>query len=129
MLVQPYWASNYGTFAVTYHDGTALSADELYSGINLILHFTNGRFEILFVSAAVLAAKTAAEAAATAAQGYAITASGEAAAAQSSAQQAQDLVEAASAGFTGFPDNHAYDFGYVVDPTTYFDQGWGSIAT
>jgi hypothetical protein len=49
-------------------------------------------------------------------------------AAQTATAQAQDLVEAATAGFTGFPDGQAYDFGYVTDETTYFDQDWGSIA-
>jgi hypothetical protein len=43
------------------------------------------------------------------------------------AAQAQALVVAASAGFTGFLDGQSYDFGYISDSTTYFNQDWGSI--
>ncbi|QND53456.1 hypothetical protein HB779_17345 [Phyllobacterium sp. 628] len=57
------------------------------------------------------------------------TARSEAAAASSetSSKRAQDLVEAATAGFTGFPDGHAYDYGYVTDGTTYFDRDYGFV--
>lgn len=48
--------------------------------------------------------------------------------AENSALVAQDLVEAATAGFIGFQDGLGYDWGYIADPTTYFDQNWGSIA-
>jgi hypothetical protein len=58
----------------------------------------------------------------------ATNAAAEASAAQASAESAQNLVEAATAGFTGYPDGNAYDFGYVTDATTYFDTDWGSIA-
>ncbi len=44
------------------------------------------------------------------------------------AAQAQALVTAAEAGFTGFPSTAAYDFGFIADATTYFDQDWGGIA-
>lgn len=47
---------------------------------------------------------------------------------ETSAERAQDLVEAATAGFTGYPNNGAYDFGYVADATTYFDTDWGTLA-
>jgi len=48
--------------------------------------------------------------------------------AEAAAQTAQDLVEAATAGFIGFQDGLGYDWGYIADTTTYFDQNWGSIA-
>jgi len=48
--------------------------------------------------------------------------------AESAAETAQDLVEAATAGFIGFQDNLGYDWGYISDTTTYFDQNWGEIA-
>ena len=48
--------------------------------------------------------------------------------AENSAAVAQDLVEAATAGFIGFQDGLGYDWGYIADTTTYFDQNWGSIA-
>lgn len=43
------------------------------------------------------------------------------------AQQAHQLVEAATAGFTGFDNNSAYDFGWVNDPMTYFNRDFGTI--
>jgi len=51
-----------------------------------------------------------------------------AASAEASAIVAQDLVEAATAGFIGFQDGLGYDWGWISDDTTYFDQDWGSIA-
>lgn len=48
--------------------------------------------------------------------------------AENSALVAQDLVEAATSGFIGFQDGLGYDWGYIADTTTYFDQNWGSIA-
>lgn len=48
--------------------------------------------------------------------------------AEAAAQTAQDLVEAATSGFIGFQDGLGYDWGYISDTTTYFDQDWGSIA-
>ncbi len=48
--------------------------------------------------------------------------------AENAAETAQDLVEAATAGFIGFQDGMAYDWGYISDDTTYFDMNWGSIA-
>ncbi|AXH76936.1 MAG: tailspike protein [Caudoviricetes sp.] len=48
---------------------------------------------------------------------------------EAAAQTAQDLVEAATSGYIGFQDNLGYDFGYIADDTTYFDQDWGSIAS
>lgn len=48
--------------------------------------------------------------------------------AENSALVAQDLVEAATSGFIGFQDGLGYDWGYIADATTYFDQNWGSIA-
>lgn len=48
--------------------------------------------------------------------------------AEASAIVAQDLVEAATAGFIGFQDGLGYDWGWISDDTTYFDQDWGSIA-
>lgn len=51
-----------------------------------------------------------------------------AATAENAAQTAQDLVEAATAGFIGFQDGMAYDWGYISDSTTYFDMNWGEIA-
>ena len=47
--------------------------------------------------------------------------------AETAAEAAQDLVEAATSGFIGFQDGLGYDWGYVTDSTTYFDQNWGSI--
>lgn len=60
----------------------------------------------------------------------ALVARAEAAAVSSekSALIAQDLVEAATAGFVGFQDGLGYDWGYIADNTTYFNQNWGSIA-
>lgn len=55
-------------------------------------------------------------------------AEGAADSAENSALVAQDLVEAAIAGFIGFQDGLGYDWGYIADSTTYFDQNWGSIA-
>jgi hypothetical protein len=43
------------------------------------------------------------------------------------AADAAALVAAATAGFTGFPDDAAYDFGFIADPLTYFDQDWGNV--
>ena len=48
--------------------------------------------------------------------------------AENAAETAQDLVEAATSGFIGFQDGLGYDWGYIADATTYFDQNWGSIA-
>nr|WP_278520663.1 hypothetical protein [Brucella anthropi] len=48
--------------------------------------------------------------------------------AENSAIVAQDLVEAATAGFVGFQDGLGYDWGWIIDETTYFDQDWGEIA-
>lgn len=48
--------------------------------------------------------------------------------AENSALVAQDLVEVATSGFVGFQDGLGYDWGYIADATTYFDQNWGSIA-
>ncbi|NNU62421.1 hypothetical protein [Ochrobactrum soli] len=48
--------------------------------------------------------------------------------AENSAVVAQDLVEAATAGFIGFQDGLGYDWGWIIDETTYFDRDWGSIA-
>ncbi len=48
--------------------------------------------------------------------------------AENSAIVAQDLVEAATSGFIGFQDGLGYDWGWISDETTYFDQDWGSIA-
>lgn len=48
--------------------------------------------------------------------------------AENAAQTAQDLVEAATAGFIGFQEGMAYDWGYIADQTTYFDMNWGEIA-
>lgn len=50
-----------------------------------------------------------------------------AASAIASSTTAQDLVLAASAGFLGFQDGGAFDFGSITTPVTYFDQDWGSI--
>lgn len=43
------------------------------------------------------------------------------------ASQASALVTAAAAGFTGFPSTAAYDFGFITDANTYFNQDWGSV--
>ncbi len=48
--------------------------------------------------------------------------------AEGAANAAQQLVIEATAGFSGFLDGQGYDFGYITDPTTYFDQNWGTIA-
>lgn len=48
--------------------------------------------------------------------------------AENSALVAQDLVEAATSGFIGFQDGLGYDWGYIADKSTYFDQNWGEIA-
>lgn len=70
---------------------------------------------------------TAAQAQAALAAGYAQDAEAEADAAAASASTALTLVTAAAAGFTGFDEGNAYDFGSVTESTTYFDQDWGSI--
>jgi len=76
------------------------------------------------------------------AQGYADDAASSAAAAATSeanvygyadtastlVAEAEDLVSQAVSGFVGFDDNQAYDFGFIINETTYFDQDWGSIA-
>lgn len=43
------------------------------------------------------------------------------------AQISHALVEAAVAGFQGFTEGMAYDFGWVNDPMTYFNRDWGTI--
>lgn len=58
---------------------------------------------------------------------YAGSAASSAASANNSALTAQDLVEAAVSGFIGFQEGMGYDFGYIIDTTTYFDQNWGTI--
>ncbi|NTG01885.1 hypothetical protein G6L30_17350 [Agrobacterium rhizogenes] len=47
--------------------------------------------------------------------------------AEGAANAAQQLVIEATAGFSGFLDGQGYDFGYITDATTYFDQNWGTI--
>lgn len=47
--------------------------------------------------------------------------------AQTAELGAQALVQAATAGFSGFDDGQTYDFGSVADSVTYFDQDWGSL--
>lgn len=44
-----------------------------------------------------------------------------------SAADAAALVLAAEAGFIGFEDGQSYDFGFVSDPMTYFDQDFGEL--
>lgn len=46
---------------------------------------------------------------------------------ESHAQISHALVEAAVAGFQGFTEGMAYDFGWVNDPMTYFNRDWGTI--
>jgi len=48
---------------------------------------------------------------------------------EAAANAAQVLVLEATAGFSGFQDGLGYDFGYITDPTTYFDQNWGLITS
>ncbi|CAN7376801.1 hypothetical protein LJR231_002269 [Phyllobacterium sp. LjRoot231] len=40
---------------------------------------------------------------------------------------ANQLVQAATAGFTGFPDGQIYDWGRVTETITYFNQNWGRV--
>ena len=49
--------------------------------------------------------------------------------AESYASDADELVKSAEAGFDGFGDGNAYDFGYIKTETTYFDQDWGFITS
>lgn len=46
---------------------------------------------------------------------------------QEHAEISHQLVEAAVAGFQGFTDGMAYDFGWIADPMTYFNRDWGTI--
>jgi hypothetical protein len=59
--------------------------------------------------------------------GYAERAEAAADEAEGAANSAQQLVIEATAGFSGFLDGQGYDFGYITDATTYFDQNWGTI--
>jgi hypothetical protein len=77
---------------------------------------------------AAAASATAAAGSATEAANSETNTAADASTAQTAASQAQSLVTQAAAGFTGFEQGQAYDFGYVTDATTYFDQDWGSIA-
>lgn len=43
------------------------------------------------------------------------------------AQVSHDLVEAAVAGFQGFNDGMAYDFGWLSSDMTYFNRDWGTL--
>lgn len=43
-------------------------------------------------------------------------------------ESVQDTVEQFESGYTGFDEDHGYDFGYVTDETTYFDRDFGTIA-
>lgn len=85
------------------------------------------------VSAAQAAAAAAAlsQAAAAVSAGQSAASASSAANAVSSAEAAADeaaaLVVQATAGFIGFVDGLGYDFGLVSDPTTYFNQDWGSV--
>lgn len=47
--------------------------------------------------------------------------------AQAAADDAAALVVQATAGFVGFLDGQGYDFGLISDPTTYFNQDWGTL--
>ncbi|MDQ0132669.1 hypothetical protein J2T08_000570 [Neorhizobium galegae] len=47
--------------------------------------------------------------------------------AQEAADEAAALVVQATAGFAGFLDGQGYDFGLISDPTTYFNQNWGTL--
>lgn len=77
---------------------------------------------------AVAAAEAAAAAAsATASANSADEASGYADDSAGSAADASALVLAAEAGFIGFEDGQSYDFGFVSDPVTYFDQDFGEL--
>jgi hypothetical protein len=68
------------------------------------------------------------ESVAAQAQTYANLSAVEAGNAADSALEAANLVEQAEAGFIGFVDGGAYDFGSITEDVTYFDQDWGSIA-
>ncbi|MGR9056088.1 hypothetical protein ACU8NH_09280 [Rhizobium leguminosarum] len=61
------------------------------------------------------------------AQNFADQAAVEAGNSADSALEAANLVEQAEAGFIGFVDGGAYDFGLITDDVTYFDQDWGSV--
>lgn len=47
--------------------------------------------------------------------------------AEAAAASAQELVQEATAGFQGFEEGNGYDFGFIFQTTTYFDQDFGSI--
>jgi hypothetical protein len=139
----------YGTFPVRYSNGADLAEGELPAGYQITLLFSGGRFNVLFATAvdnavrdAAVAARDAAIVARDQAQGYRLAASndadrsedeadrseGEADRAESAAALAQDEVLAAIAGFTGFDDNQAYDYGSITNEVTYFDRDYGSIS-
>ncbi len=61
------------------------------------------------------------------AQNFADQSAVEAGNAADSALEAANLVAQAEAGFIGFVDGGAYDFGLITDDVTYFDQDWGSV--
>ncbi len=96
-----------------------LLTDNLSSAILAAMHTEASRAE---------EASDHAQDAADHAAGQAVLAASEAEAARAAALSAQGLVVAATAGFSGFDENQSYDFGYVKDAATYFDQDWGLIA-
>ncbi|MHA7968976.1 hypothetical protein [Rhizobium sp. CAU 1783] len=105
------------------------------------LAYSNGRIgkgpnvlAVIGVEQAAAASASAAAESAAAALTSQNTAAISAASAQASVNSAdatlmsaQALVAAASAGFTGFDDGIAYDFGSIATPITYFDQDWGNL--
>lgn len=110
-----------GTYPAKYTDGTDVEPGEFTAGRQNIMLFTGSAFLVLFQMSDLNAATARAIQAADEAEGYRDQTADYAA-------EAQALVTAAEAGFTGFPSTAAYDFGFISDATTYFDQDWGDIA-
>ncbi len=78
-------------------------------------------------ASAAAASADASAASAAASANSAIAAEGYANDSADSAADAAALVEAADAGFGGFASDTAYDFGFVTDTVTYFDQDFGEL--
>ncbi|MQB43392.1 hypothetical protein [Rhizobium sp. ICMP 5592] len=121
-------------------DGSYLkvSGNRLVSGLDLDavvseLHATDSELATALQSETI--ARTAADTVINAridvivgtVEGYTSRAEAAAEEAEGAANAAHQLVIEATAGFSGFLDGQGYDFGYITDATTYFDQNWGTI--